>query len=74
MNALGEKVAGISESLDHSKQDRRDIWVALSALRDEDQRIDRMVNAIAAKVAGIATVATIAQAFIVWYITGVGHR
>jgi len=69
INRLHEKVAGHDEAIKTSKQDRRDLWDAVGTLRSEDSRIERLVNQIAIKVAGIATVATLAQAFIVWYFT-----
>lgn len=69
LNGVEKAVAGIERDTENSKLDRRDIWGAIAKGRDEDQRIERMVNAIAIKVAGIATVATLAQAFIVWYFT-----
>jgi hypothetical protein len=69
LNELAGLVARHSEAIDTAKQDRRDLWAAIAQGRAEIARVERMVNQIAIRVAGIATVATLAQAFIVWYFT-----
>lgn len=69
LNSTEKEVAGHKIEIENSKTDRRDLWAAISEGREEDKRIERMVNLIAVRVAGIATIATGAQAFIVWYFT-----
>jgi hypothetical protein len=69
LNDLSGTVARHGEAIDTAKQDRRDLWAAIQLGREETLRLERMVNQIAIRVAGIATVATLAQAFIVWYFT-----
>jgi hypothetical protein len=69
LNEVAGQVARHGEAIDTAKQDRRDLWIAIAKGRDEIARVERMVNQIAIRVAGIATIATLAQAFIVWYFT-----
>lgn len=66
LNGLGQRlnqaekdIAGLDEAMDTGKQDRRDIWKAIAESREEDKRIERLVNQIALKVAGISAIFSI---------------
>lgn len=69
LNGLGARVsetekgvAALNEFAATSKQDRRDLWLAVTALRTEDARIERLVHQVSVKVAGISAISAVVTA------------
>ena len=57
-----------------SERDRTQIWEKIGTLYSRDAELERLINKVSVKVAGISALAVIANAVIVAFIVkGLGH-
>ena len=67
-------VAVIQEGWRMSERDRTQIWEKIGTLYSRDAELERLINKVSVKVAGISALAVIANAVIVAFIVkGLGH-